>query len=1368
MSIFPDTLVNKVSLQLDPEAVLRKIAYRTEMIQNTGDQIKAFCPIHNETVFRTLIIDVADRQFKCSNHRCEGHKGGDLIELYALAQGIHYDQAIPELAALFEIPIDMAVIEEYLAQTLEVAKNYCELQVWDEAEANYRRILNFKPDCREALEALITIYRSQEQWSELHATRDQLIESFSDEQAWDKVLDLLKQALAESPDDEELLAKMIEALVKAEEPDWAARECLHLAELLRKRGEIDSALAQLRRARGLNPDDTEAPQRINALLLNTGRLDEVIDEYLENVENCIRDTDYEGAFDALEEALFAAPERHELVVREAEIIVQAGLGAMRVDSLSRRIDQLLSAREHGPAAQALDALESYLETYPRLLLLRARLLEARGDGEAALKLKLRCLDLHQERGQLEDALAVLDTIGSLEKNVPLLSRKASLLREKGDTEAAVSAYLTLADLFEKSDEYEHAAAVMQTIVDLQPERLDHRQQQLEYYLKLGNEQLVIEKALALAEALNIKKEIDRAVEMLERALKILPDRVELLQAQGEIYHKADRRGEAAEQYLSAARAAFDHGESDRARRLTELALKCVPEHLEAREIQADLLESQQMHTQAISIYTDLAEFFLRENDVQRVVALCQKILKISPDHMQTLQTLSKAWKKSGNTEEELKTELRLVELYTKGQSFTRAQEICEDILAQNEDYTPALELMAEIAKAAGHANQSTQYLWRLSQVHAQAGRSEQERGVLELLLEQEPLSQRTWYRYLELLASSADIEKLNAVLARCTSLFGEADQLKELSQLLEDLCSSASPKAEFLAALASLYETLRNDQALRLTLRQLAELLGKQLRDAEALETWERLFRCQPDDLSILRTRIEIMLRNDKRAEAANEYRRLGEKLREQNQMGEATVALQESLNLSPGQTEARDALIEIALRDEDPAQAIELINQAASDEIEAERPDAAIALYARLFEVAPDHEETYRKVIAIQQRMGDVASALGTFALLLDCLERTEATTEFESAALEAVRLEPDGWQLRRRLAKFYLNHDRQSDAESALVALVVRHIERGETDEADKIIDEILEVNPQSVPARAHRAQLLARQGQTDEALQAFMSLTGSLNAVPGAAMIPAQAPLPPSPFGPSNYIGMPLVEAYTFDSFIVGSRNNFAHATALAVSRAPGKNYNPLFLYSEVGMGKTHLCHAIANQIVAQHPEMRVIYTSTDEFVAELIEAIQRGEIANLRHRHKMTDVLIVDDVQFLTGREQAQEEFFHVFNAIFQAGKQVVLTSDRPPKDIAHLERRLKSRFGAGMIVDIQPPDLETRMAILRHEVRQRAEDRPLPDEVLQCIADNVDMNVRELKGALIQVLARQELTGEEITIDVARQVLNQYIDNADED
>lgn len=231
------------------------------------------------------------------------------------------------------------------------------------------------------------------------------------------------------------------------------------------------------------------------------------------------------------------------------------------------------------------------------------------------------------------------------------------------------------------------------------------------------------------------------------------------------------------------------------------------------------------------------------------------------------------------------------------------------------------------------------------------------------------------------------------------------------------------------------------------------------------------------------------------------------------------------------------------------------------------------------------------------------------------------------------------------------------------------------------------------------------------------------------------------------------------YTFDSFVMGSSNRFAHAAALAAAESPGRAYNPLFIYGGVGLGKTHLLHAIGHYVEQSFPHMRVKYVTSEQFTNEVIDLIRAGDRQRMdafRRQYRTVDVLLIDDIQFLKGKEATQDEFFHTFNALEQAGKQIVLSSDRPPKDIAILEERLRSRFEMGLITDIQPPDLETRLAILKR--RAEVERLGVPDEVLTYIADRVSSNIRELEGALIRTVAYSSLTSHQVDLDLARSVL----------
>ncbi|OEH86476.1 chromosomal replication initiation protein DnaA [Desulfuribacillus stibiiarsenatis] len=257
------------------------------------------------------------------------------------------------------------------------------------------------------------------------------------------------------------------------------------------------------------------------------------------------------------------------------------------------------------------------------------------------------------------------------------------------------------------------------------------------------------------------------------------------------------------------------------------------------------------------------------------------------------------------------------------------------------------------------------------------------------------------------------------------------------------------------------------------------------------------------------------------------------------------------------------------------------------------------------------------------------------------------------------------------------------------------------------------------------------------------------------------PAQQPIivskPPAAIEDSNF---KLNDRYNFETFVIGAGNRFAHAASLAVAEAPAKAYNPLFIYGGVGLGKTHLMHSIGNFVLEHNPKLKVLYLSSEKFTNEFINSIRDNKTVDFRNKYRNIDILLIDDIQFLAGKEQTQEEFFHTFNSLHEEGKQIVISSDRPPKEIPTLEDRLRSRFEWGLITDIQAPDLETRIAILRKKAR--AENLDVDNDVLVYIANKIDTNIRELEGALIRVVAYSSLMNQDVNLDLAAAALKDII------
>lgn len=256
--------------------------------------------------------------------------------------------------------------------------------------------------------------------------------------------------------------------------------------------------------------------------------------------------------------------------------------------------------------------------------------------------------------------------------------------------------------------------------------------------------------------------------------------------------------------------------------------------------------------------------------------------------------------------------------------------------------------------------------------------------------------------------------------------------------------------------------------------------------------------------------------------------------------------------------------------------------------------------------------------------------------------------------------------------------------------------------------------------------------------------------------------EKPMPPAD-NINTFTPNMLNPKYTFDTFVVGAANRFAHAACLAVAEAPAKSYNPLFIYGGVGLGKTHLMHAIGHYVREYHPERKVAYLSSEKFTNEFINSIMDNKADHFRNKYRNVDILLVDDIQFLAGKEQTQEEFFHTFNTLHEENKQIIISSDRPPREIPTLEERLRSRFEWGLITDISPPDLETRIAILSKKAKAEGLD-DISNDVMLYIANQINTNIRELEGALIRVIAYSSLVNQDIDVQLTTEALKDIIPN----
>ncbi|HLI01539.1 MAG TPA: chromosomal replication initiator protein DnaA [Acidimicrobiales bacterium] len=319
---------------------------------------------------------------------------------------------------------------------------------------------------------------------------------------------------------------------------------------------------------------------------------------------------------------------------------------------------------------------------------------------------------------------------------------------------------------------------------------------------------------------------------------------------------------------------------------------------------------------------------------------------------------------------------------------------------------------------------------------------------------------------------------------------------------------------------------------------------------------------------------------------------------------------------------------------------------------------------------------------------------------------------------------------------------------------------IEGAATTAAGQPVNVVLHVRRADAVVSPPKQQPPGTEGPTDVAPALGDTARAGVPDTP--ATFPPQQPSPQNGRRDTTRELPALNPRYVFDAFVIGASNRFAHAAAQRVAETPAASYNPLFIHGDSGLGKTHLLHAIGHYVIENFPSRRVRYVSTETFMNDFVEAIRNNSQTTFKRRYRDCDVLLVDDIQFMEGKEGLQEEFFHTFNSLYEGSKQIVLSSDRPPRSIATLEDRLRSRFEWGLTTDVQPPELETRLAILRKKAE--VERTPIPDEVLELIATNVRDNIRELEGALIRVSAFASLNRETLTKDMAERVLADILDS----
>jgi len=1161
------------------------------------------------------------------------------------------------------------------------------------------------------------------------------------------------------------LAECLHRLGRAEETINAMQG---IATSFEESGEVDKALDIYRRIDTLQPGAVDVDGAIARLLVRAGREDEAVEQMTLRAEQLLETNRLEESLLRFQQVLGLAPRRNDVRLKYIRAVLSASAPPTASEADRDALNQCLEIMDGFSGRDAADmtvqALEVLRESFPAEIPLLARLhgaycrlgRQADVDG-LAFDLAQFHLDNQDYPAALEWIEPVIERGGA---GLPIaLSLKSEICSAMGDIPRTVQTFMQIVDYHENEGQFEEALSFYQSIIDVDAENLAVHHRWLAALMRLGNTEEALSRGqqiLPLLSNLEILTETERA----ERALDILVilSGLDIQAAQPALYldfilaratvlTRLGREGEAREILLDAAERFADDGDLEKAIEIFNYLLEIDPHDLTAIERLADSRMNLGQEAEALEGYRSLANLYQEQGAPDAQLDVLLKIADVESSNIEVLQQILDLYDGLGNVRDARELRERIIRLHLDQREYPKALAVCRTVLEQDPKDTAILEICVQIHQKTNDAEQLRDDAFRLIDLCRERGETEKAGELFSLLESRFPDDPQVLAVRILASCEAGDFDSVLPAVERMVEINDEADRdehslavlrqvlgrpglspnaarllplwvdlsirtgtaeenwdvtenligflvlEKRIDEIAEQLRKIVDAAPDFDPAWERLVEILKSEQFSRMALEALrdwARVCGNRGDAEAALRRYQEALQTEPDDVDLLSEILEFRVSAGIRENAADIGLLLAHLLEGMGLVCQAVTALDMALKLEPNRNDLR----ELALALE------ELI-------------------------ASPAHlSRRYRDALASQTDQEQFEAA---YATITEAIHRFPLDAGFRRSKID----------LLKRL-------DSQEAAIAELGNLSAILAELGRPAEAQKAIDEILELDPANSEARSLEAEIRSLAGPAQP--------TGRISTVSFGDGRGTEE----DSGRPSRLLS--VMKEYSFDDFIVGARNNFAYATALAISKSPGGDYNPLFLHGDVGLGKTHLLHAIANYILEHSKGTRILYTSSEDFTNALIEAIQNNTIKEFRALHKSPDVLLVDDVHFLAEKERAQEEFFQIFNSLYQANRQIVMTSDRPPKEIAHLERRLRSRFGAGIIVDIQSPDLETRVAILRREAgRAQAE---IEDGILIHIAQRIESNVRELKGALTQIIAHVRIAQEEPTEELVKQVVSQ--------
>lgn len=1360
MSIFPDKTIKDVLAAIEVGKFLQFVNYRTDTIQDAGDSIKCFCPIHREMVFRTLVIGKRDKSYRCSYSLCSGNKGGNIIDLYARVKQIDYDEALQELNDKMKLGISLPATGEVIQRTIEEGDNFLFLasqgdsrasMYYDEAGKRYQRVLEASPLNARALAGLYKLAQMRQDPAGLLAVSAKRIGVESDAGRWEEVVTLCTNHIILEPDNREVRKHLCDALLALEREQEAVSELMTLAELCEVNGDFDGAIGAFRRISKLDLSDFDVFPMLLNLLVTSGRGTEAVSEATARGDLLVERGQTSDAIELYRQAVELAPDRDDVRAKLVESSLQLGLDSNRLSEAIALVDDMIGRNSLEAAGQILYSL---CEADPKNTQLLDKLVEVRkrqGRTDEVLQLQYRLVDLYRDQDDFASALMLLDEMRATDpQSVDTLQRIADIHKREGDTAAAADVMRELVQAALDADRLTDAITCAEQMTELDPGNVEYRQLAIDLYIKAGRNDVALARITSLAGSLDPEKDSERLLSLLGTALELAPNRPDLLIRRADALFASGKADEALAERRRAAELFLRAGRFSEAIEQLKIVLEKQHGDLEATLMLADAYGRTGQTEQSHILLRRLADLHIENERYAEARDTLERLLFQSPEDTVALTRLSDVYFGLGDEDMVVATTERLLAVYKKKGQWAEMRAACQSILDLRPQHVEAHRMLVHLLEQTGNGADATKTLFTLAEIYKNRNQLPEERDTLQQILVREKDNRAAMRRLAVVLFTMGTLREAAQAVEKYVEVARVAGEVDEALACLREWIQRAPDDPQYITMLITVQRQLGRQAELASSLQALIDLQMRKQSFAEVVELYGEVLQVEPDNADARARLIDVLTRLGRRADAIEHSLTLATILERAGRKDDAEQVTAEVLKLDPGNEPAHRRLITIYRGRGNALKAIEWIHKLADQQAARREIADAVETLREVFTLDSLNLDTQRRIIRLLTDAGEINRAIEEYHTLVEIHRQSGDLHLAVEAQRQALTLQPTSAKLRLALVDLLLEKDDRAGAANELFSLAEAQQNANESADALKTLGRVFEIDSNNLRARKLRSDIYYAQGDEKKALEELRALSERLET-PGAFDSISR--------GHAADDGLPLIEDCVFENFVVGDKNNFAYAMALATAKAPARQYNPLFLYSDVGLGKTHLMMAIGNYIRQTNPKARILYLTSEDFTTKLIDAIQSNTVPQFRQRISEVDLLLVDDVQFLAGKERAQEEFFYIFNALFQTKRQIVLTSDRPPKDIAHLEKRLRSRFGAGVVVDIQPPDIETRIAIIKKELASRS-DIDVDTSVISIIAKRVESNIRELKGAINQILATHEVAGIEMTEDSVTRVLEQ--------